>query len=229
MNNGNAREKFALAREEQELPDEPGDAVRACVADVDRVVQHPGYNFNMNYWHGWNTDEEETCSVCLGGARLARIIKDKKEVVHEVGDARGLSNSNKMKIASMDRFGRGFWPEGIDEFFGRDTGLLAEFEDYTLIPEIRIFSLKKYGKQIKKLKDIGQELEDEKLYELVEHFEIAWPSYKSKLLRLADALDEYLNAIPEEVKNKHFYKKQLNDYVEKTPAFQSFSNSQLEK
>ena len=52
------------------------DAIIVCLKDLELCEKHPDYTIDMGRWHEGHGDRSDSCSVCLGGARLARIYND---------------------------------------------------------------------------------------------------------------------------------------------------------
>ena len=82
---------FALPKEQQELPDKLSAAILACLEDLEACEKNKNYKINMNVWHGAMFDDLGNpldgpnciCRVCLGGARLARIINNPQTYLNE--------------------------------------------------------------------------------------------------------------------------------------------------
>ena len=95
---------FKLSKD-SELPDLPSDGILVCLEDLEMCEKHPDYYINMDTWHMANRNIKK-CAVCLGGARLARIVDDSDRTVC-IKDIWDDNISNYHKIEAMDSFRRG--------------------------------------------------------------------------------------------------------------------------
>ena len=131
-------ESFFLTGSEADLSPIPSKAIRQCLEDLRMVEKDPRYIVNMYAWHKKHhirSTDTTRCSVCLGGARLARIIDDPdySDVPNfGVVDFSKIVNETKQRyrISSMDDFRCGHIAQGLHRFFrGKDFGYFREMID----------------------------------------------------------------------------------------------------
>ena len=70
---------FKLLPGNQDLSDCPGEAILECLKDLGLCDKHPDYRIEMRSWHRRVKNsfvKGFKCSVCLGGARPARIYNN---------------------------------------------------------------------------------------------------------------------------------------------------------
>lgn len=116
---------FGLKGQARELPDLPSKAIEACLEDLRFCEEHPEYFVNMSSWHE-PVYHSGQCAVCLGGARLARIINDSSQ---GAGPSRafcnwynlGIKKETLNRIISMDHFRIGDVYDGLAAFYHSDV------------------------------------------------------------------------------------------------------------
>ena len=132
---------FKLRGDERLLSDVPSEALQQCLNDL-RIVERDEkrYVVDMGHLHdplksgdyGGDTDEDEDtdeesdwmgpCYVCLGGARLARILDDPEKVfLSDDIDALGQGRSLKRAVLSMEQFRLGRILKGVAIFYGLNS------------------------------------------------------------------------------------------------------------
>ena len=129
-------------RKTLELPDLPSDGIQACLEDLDLILQDNRYQFSPYAWHHAYL-KEGPCRICLGGARLARVISDPERIIFPAFLPGHIKCLNKKydrklyhKVRSMDSFLDGHFQAGIKEYmcYRRDiSGMFSpeflSFED----------------------------------------------------------------------------------------------------
>lgn len=104
---------FKLKGKSRELPKLPSDGILACLADLEMCEKHPNYEINMIDWHFYNRHTKR-CEVCLGGARIARVLGSPGEA-----SAPSQFPNESGKISAMDDFRIGFVNTGVDKYLNR--------------------------------------------------------------------------------------------------------------
>lgn len=104
--------KFKLEGVNRFLSNTPSKAVKQCLEDLRMVEKNKNYCVNMNAWHD-PFPGQKLCYVCLGGARLARLVDN-----HLISSEPSCAGIEKQKIISMDYFKSGLIFSGLECFYG---------------------------------------------------------------------------------------------------------------
>ena len=128
---------FKLTGKDKNLSDNFGEAILQCLEDLEMVEKNPKYEINMDTWHqpvykSMNTCKENLayCTVCFGGARLARWVDDPTLLTEPEEQA-----AQYFKIAAMDDVRTASLKDAYNNFY--ETGYLSYEYFYDAYPELR--------------------------------------------------------------------------------------------
>ena len=119
---------FALKGDARFLPDTLSGAIIACLEDLRIVEKEKGYHICMHTWHSLVISVG--CCVCLGGARLARVVNNPHKnlevfpdgdanLTPVMGDGVDLPVKERWKLNAMDAVRKGRPKRAVYDFYGQ--------------------------------------------------------------------------------------------------------------